>query len=119
MDACILSAYKTNSYFCGSFCASRPFVSNGTHEFYTALALFALAANDGEGHHDPVAHLQSLFSRPNLDGLALHSWHKAVVKVKAGAANDATRNLHDGVAAIFDFPVGHGLVANTAHALPA
>ena len=93
-----------------------------------APALLALAADDGEGHHDPVADLQRLVVLPDLDHLAhglvahdvacLHARHEVVVEVEIGAADGATRHFDDGVAPVLDDGIGNGIAADVRRAVP-
>src|SRR5204863_4997165 len=68
-----------------------------------AAALVAFTADDGEGHHHPVADLEALVLRADLHHLAhelvaddvavLHAHHEAVVEVEVRAADRTARHL--------------------------
>ena len=93
-----------------------------------ALAEEAFAAGDGERHDDPVADLELLVLRADLDDLAhglvaedvaaLHLRDDAVEDVQVGAADGAGRHLDDGVARMLDFGIRHALAAHVALAVP-
>jgi hypothetical protein len=92
------------------------------------LALVALAAPDGEGHHDPVAGLERLVLRADLDHLphhfmaddvaGFHTGHQVVEQVQVGTADGAARHSDDRVARMLDLGIGHGLVAYVLLAVP-
>jgi hypothetical protein len=93
------------------------------------FALVALAADDGEGDHHPVADLQLVTRlRPDLDDLphgfvahnvaALHAGHEVVVEVQVGAADGAARDLDDGVPRLLDHRIGHLVAADVRGAMP-
>ena len=94
-----------------------------------ALALLALAADDGERHDDPVALLQlAVDARADLDDLAhhlvahdvagQHRGDEVVEEVQVRAADGAARHLDDGIARVLDLGVGDGVVADVFFAVP-
>ena len=89
----------------------------------------ALAAGDGERHHDAVPDLELLHSRAGLHHLAhelvahdvalLHRGNEAVEEMKIGSADCGGRDLDDRVLRIEDFRVGHLLHPDFLLAFPA
>jgi hypothetical protein len=88
-----------------------------------ALALFAFAADDGEGYHHPVAHFERApGSRPDFHDLShglvthdvagLHAGHEVVEEMKIRAADRATGDLDDGIAVVFDVRIRNTLETN-------
>ena len=94
-----------------------------------APALLALAAGDRERHHDPVADLELVVRRADLDDLAhelvahdvpgFHPGHEAVVEMQVGAADRAARDLDDRIARRLDPGIGHRVAADVLLAVPA
>jgi hypothetical protein len=81
------------------------------------------------GHDHPVADLEVLHRRADLDHLPhelmpedvplLHGGDVSVVEVEVGPADRRRRDLHDRVARVEDLRVGHGLDLDLADAFPA
>src|SRR5690606_6764342 len=99
------------------------------HGIVASPALVTLAADDGKGHHHPVADFELLVLGPNLDHLAhelvpqdiamLRARHEGVEEVQIGAANGTGGGFDDGVAGMFDLGIGNGVVANILLTVPA
>ena len=98
-------------------------------EIVAALALLAFAADDREGHDDPVALLEvAVDAGADLDDLAhhlvahdvagQHGGNEVVKEMKVGAADGAARHLDDGVARILDLGIGDGVAADIFLSVP-
>jgi len=92
-------------------------------------ALVALAAGDGERHHDAVADLELAVGAADLDHLAhglvahhvarLHVRHEAAGEMEIRPADRAGRDLDDGVAPVLDRRIRDLLATNVIPAVPA
>ncbi len=91
------------------------------------LAVEALAAGNGEGHHDALALLERALGA-NLDHFAhefmaqdiarFHAGDDAVIKVQVGTADRRGGHLEDDIARIDDFGVGMAIDAYVMGAVP-
>jgi hypothetical protein len=95
----------------------------------SAPALFAFAANDGEGYDNPVSYLKRFCCHgPDLydlthglmahDIAGFHAGHEMVVEMQVGAADRATGDLDDGVPRVLDLRVGYPITADVRCAVP-
>src|ERR1700730_11610964 len=94
-----------------------------------ALALLALAADDGEGNDDAITLLEpAVHARTGLDHLSHHlvthdvAWQhrrdEIVEQMKVGTADRAARHLDDRVTGILDFRIRHRVASNVLLAVP-
>ena len=99
------------------------------HREIAAFALIALAADDRERNHHPVADLELVLGlRPDLDDLphhlvshdvaGQHRRDEVVEQVQVRAADGAARHLDDGVARLLDLRVRDGVAADVFLAVP-
>src|SRR5215207_7125399 len=86
----------------------------------SAPGLLAFAANNGEGNHGPVPHLERFpcgghdlhdltHGLMAHDIAGFHAGHEMIVEVQVRAAVGATRNLDDGVPLVLDPGIGYAI----------